>query len=189
MSSTAGSLPPLALDLDTADDTAALEADVLRLFDECAASLARYVRGCGLEADAADDVVQNTFIALFRHLRLGRPRDNLRSWLFTVAHRLAVKHRTRTIRQRAMETPLGPEMVDAERRDEADPETLLNARRTQRRLQSALRALPERHRQCLLLRAEGLRYREIADVLGISLGAVAKAMAYAVLRLSNVAED
>jgi DNA-directed RNA polymerase specialized sigma24 family protein len=40
-----------------------------------------------------------------------------------------------------------------------------------------------------LLRAEGLRYREIAGVLGISLGGVAKALAYAVLRLSNVAED
>jgi RNA polymerase sigma-70 factor (ECF subfamily) len=188
-SSTADSLPPLTLNLDATDDVAAIEAEVLRLFDECAASLSRYVRGCGLDADAADDVVQATFIALFRHLRLGRPRDNLRGWLFAVAHRQALKQRNRTMRRRGIEGPLGPGVVEAAADETANPEALLAARRTQRRLRSALSALPERHRQCLLLRAEGLRYREIAGVLGISLGGVAKALAYAVLRLSNVAED
>jgi RNA polymerase sigma-70 factor (ECF subfamily) len=37
--------------------------------------------------------------------------------------------------------------------------------------------LPQRDRACLALRAEGFRYREIADILGISLGSVAASMA------------
>lgn len=187
--STADSFPPIALPLEIADDAAALEAEVLGLFDECALSLARYVRGCGLAPEAADDVVQDTFIALFRHLRLGRPRDNLRGWLFTVAHRQAQKHRHRTARRRAVECAVEPGVIDQEPASTGNPEALLASLETERRLRSAFRALPERHRHCLLLRAEGLRYREIAEVLGISLGNVAKTLAYAVLRLSVVAGE
>jgi RNA polymerase sigma-70 factor (ECF subfamily) len=78
--------------------------------------------------------------------------------------------------------------MDAEPAALGDPETLLAMRQTRRRVLSVFRALPERHRQCLLLRAEGLRYREIASVLDISLGGVAKAIAHALLRLSIVVE-
>jgi RNA polymerase sigma-70 factor (ECF subfamily) len=48
-----------------------------------------------------------------------------------------------------------------------------------------LNALPQRERQCLHLRNDGLRYREIAKVLGISLGAVAKLLTHAIGRLER----
>ena len=187
-SSTVDSLPHVSFPLQAADD-AALEAEVLVLFDECAGSLNRYVRGCGLPADAADDVVQETFIALFRHLRLDRPRDNLRGWLFTVAHRQAQKYRQRTARRGAVEYAVEPAVIDKEPDGAGNPETLLTAGETIRQVQEAFQELPERHRQCLLLRAQGLRYRQIAQVLGISLGGVAKTVASAVLRLSVAAGD
>jgi RNA polymerase sigma-70 factor (ECF subfamily) len=50
---------------------------------------------------------------------------------------------------------------------------------------SVLSALSQRERQCLHLRHDGLRYREIAKVLGISLGAVAKSVARAIGRLER----
>jgi len=53
----------------------------------------------------------------------------------------------------------------------------------EQRLQSVLHALPERDRRCLFLRADGMRYREIAKALGISLGAVAKSLARSMSRL------
>ena len=56
------------------------------------------------------------------------------------------------------------------------------------RLAAAVNALPDRERRCLQLRAEGLRYREIARVLGLSLGTVANAMARALARLRRVDE-
>jgi RNA polymerase sigma-70 factor, ECF subfamily len=165
------------------------EDEVLRLFDECAPALARYVRACGLSADAADDVVQEAFIALFRHVGLGRSRRNLRAWLFTVAHRLALKQREHAARRRSAEIPLDGQVAGAASDLTEDPEGRLLAHQHQQRLRSVVRALPERHRHCLFLRAEGLRYREIAGVLGVSLGGVAKMVTHAVLRLTHAGQE
>ena len=71
----------------------------------------------------------------------------------------------------------------------ANPEEQLVEDRRGRRLRSVLAALPERDRQCVYLRAEGLRYREIAKTLDISLGAVAKSLTRAMTRLTNAVES
>jgi len=48
--------------------------------------------------------------------------------------------------------------------------------------------LPEEDRRCLVLRAEGLRYREIASVLEISLGSVALSLERSLTRLARVVQ-
>jgi RNA polymerase sigma-70 factor (ECF subfamily) len=48
--------------------------------------------------------------------------------------------------------------------------------------------LPETERCCLYLRAEGLRYRQIAEVLEISLGGVSEMLGRTLARLSRVEE-
>jgi RNA polymerase sigma-70 factor (ECF subfamily) len=48
--------------------------------------------------------------------------------------------------------------------------------------------LPEQDRRCLSLRAEGLRYREIAEVLDMSLGAVSIALTRSLARIARSAE-
>jgi RNA polymerase sigma-70 factor (ECF subfamily) len=50
-------------------------------------------------------------------------------------------------------------------------------------LQAVVRALPENDQHCLRLRSEGLRYREIATVLGMSLGAVSISLTRSLARL------
>jgi RNA polymerase sigma-70 factor (ECF subfamily) len=161
------------------------QVEVLRLFDECAPDLRRYVRSCGLAPDAAEDVVQEAFLALFRHLCLGGSRSNLRGWLVQVCFRSALKHRERQARRDRRETTWDPALVDGAIDPAADPETRLSDDQRQRRLRAVVRALPERDRQCLSLRAEGLPYRDIARTLGVSLGTVAKSLARAAARLSN----
>jgi RNA polymerase sigma-70 factor, ECF subfamily len=54
-----------------------------------------------------------------------------------------------------------------------------------KRLRAVVNALPEQDRYCLYLRAEGLRYREIAATLGISLGAVSMALTRSLARLAR----
>jgi RNA polymerase sigma-70 factor (ECF subfamily) len=174
---------PVGLVAEIPQDAARVQADVLELFDAYADGLRRYVRAIGLTPAAADDVVQEAFLSLFRHLRLGRPRQNLRAWLYRVAHNLALRHRRRLSRG-----PHGLGAHDAAR-DPIDPsegpEERLAGIERRRRLRAVARALPARDRRCLYLRAEGLCYRDIAQTLGVSLGSVAKSLARAFTRLAN----
>jgi RNA polymerase sigma-70 factor (ECF subfamily) len=185
---------PVILDLGSGDPVE-VEAEVLTLFDECGAPLLRYVGAFGVSAHDTEDVVQDVFLSLFRHVQLGRPRTNLRGWLFRVAHNLALKHRLRTRKRHLTEgTDVAdlPDRAGARNADglttTANPEQQLASRQRQQRLLAVFRALPERDRRCLSLRAEGLRYRQIADALGISLGAVAKSLARSMTRMVNADE-
>ena len=133
--------------------------------------------------------MQDVFLSLFRHVQLGRPRTNLRGWLFRVAHNLALKQRLRTKRRQAVETTDAPAAAAAAGSDNGpNPEQQLASLERRHRLLAVFRALPERDRRCLSLRAEGLRYREIADALGMSLGGVAKSLARSLTRMVNVDE-
>jgi RNA polymerase sigma-70 factor (ECF subfamily) len=69
-----------------------------------------------------------------------------------------------------------------------DPEQALIEGQTQSHLLSVVQALAEQDRRCLLLRAEGLRYREIAAILEISLGSVSSSLARSLARIARTAE-
>lgn len=173
---------PAAVVVDPSDPTD-VQNEVLRLFDECGTGLRRYVMSFGLNAESADDVVQEVFLALFRHLCLGRPRANLRGWVFQVGHNLALKHRQQT--RKRPTSGWSSEEAEAVPDPGESPEDRMAGQQRQERLRSVMRALPARERQCLHLRAEGLRYRDIARTLGISLGSVAKSVARGLARLTN----
>ena len=177
----------------TSDSTLALVASpdlaaaVLELFEECGPPLHRYVGSFGIGAPDTEDVVQDVFLSLFRHLAQGKSRRNLKGWLFTVAHNLALKQRAR--RKRRVASVDGDFAAAAEPVDPAvGPEQDLAQVQRQQRLLRVLRALPERDRRCLCLRAEGLRYREIAGVMGMSLGAVAKSLTRSIARMVSADE-
>jgi RNA polymerase sigma-70 factor (ECF subfamily) len=167
-------------------DAADLTTTVAALFDEHAPALLRYIRSVGIEPAAAEDVLQDTFVALHRHLALDRPRSNLAGWLFQVAHNLArreLRRRRRGVRPLPWtDAPMG-RLVDPE----PTPETRLVEGETGRRVRAAVNNLPARDQQCLRLRAEGLRYRDIAAVLEMSLGSVAKSVARSLAYLATAA--
>jgi RNA polymerase sigma-70 factor (ECF subfamily) len=124
------------------------------------------------------------FLALFRHLSLGRPTTNLKGWLFQVAHNLALKHRQRTVKRGQIEGAWDAAAVDQILDARPNPEERLAERQRQRHLSGVLRLIPERDQRCIHLRAEGLCYRDIAKTLGVSLGSVAKSIGRAIDRLS-----
>ena len=167
----------------------ASDADRITLaaFDRHATSLVRYVRSFGFANEEAEDVVQEAFLALFLHLSLGRDATNLTGWLFRVAHNIARK-RQRTSRRRPVHCSWDEPQarVHTDRGD--SPEAGAIAQQQHRRLRRGVAALPDRDRRCVLLRAEGLTYREIGRALGVSLGGVAKSLARAMTRLVAVVE-
>src|SRR5271156_1274838 len=70
-----------------------IECEVIRLFDQFRNPLLRYALSFGLSVHDGEEVIQEVFLALFRHLQLGKSRRNLRGWIFRVAHNLALKQR------------------------------------------------------------------------------------------------
>jgi RNA polymerase sigma-70 factor, ECF subfamily len=176
--------PSLLLPREASAAPIIIEREVLLLFDQVGSQLLRYVASFGLRPEETEDIVQETFLALVRHLRLERARTNLRGWLFQVAHNLALKQLRQGRRRQAHAS--SDETILALRIDPApNPEARLAQSERRRHLTSVVHALPERDRRCLFLRAEGLAYRDIAAALGISLGTVTKSLARAFTRLVN----
>jgi len=165
-----------------------LAEEVTTLFDETHHSLLRYLLSFGLTRQDGEEVLQEVFLALFQHLRQGKPRDNLRAWLFRVAHNLGLKRLIR-IRRDAHASVDAKQLWEEVAADSAPtPEALVRAAQLQQRLQAVFKALPEQDSQCLVLRAEGLRYREIAHVLDMSLGAVSNSITRSLARLARATE-
>ena len=160
----------------------AIEKEILSLFDLMGTSLLRYALHFGLSVQDGEDVVQETFLALFHHLREQRSAENLRGWLYRVTHNLALKSRAR---RKAGPLPCEADDLKGFRCGPTPEEEVLFGER-HARLQSTLRALPPLDQQCLRLRAEGLRYREISATLGISLGSVAASLTRSLERLQRM---
>jgi RNA polymerase sigma-70 factor, ECF subfamily len=164
-----------------------LEEEVVDLFGQLRAPLLRYVAGIGLPPQDGEEIVQEAFLALFQHLRQGKSRANLRGWVFRVAHNLALKRRV-GLRSKEAAGAAEELAVDLAADPGPSPEYLAASRQTQARLRGVMRALPEQERQCLVLRAEGLRYREIAQVLDMSLGAVSISLTRSLARLARAVQ-
>ena len=161
------------------------EQQVIQLFDELRGRLLRYLLGFGLPPQDGEEVIQEVFLALYQHLRRGKSRQNLRGWVFRVAHNLGLKRRLASARE-AAHLSVSEEALDAAWPDPAEnPEEQLLTSQRQKRLQAVLRALPEQDRWCLALRAEGLRYREIAEVLDMSLASVSTSLTRSLARFSR----
>jgi RNA polymerase sigma-70 factor (ECF subfamily) len=159
--------------------TGACEATTL--YRELRAPLLRYLVCLGLSADEAQDVVQDAFLSLHRHLASGGSQENIRSWLFRVAHNQARNRQTRYDRRFA--APLEDGMDCA--LDQATPEQAVLEKEKFRRLGKAIRLLTEFERECLLLRAGGLRYREIGEVLGVPTSTVGDTVDRAIKKLAE----
>jgi len=164
-----------------------LEDEVVRLFNEFRNPLLRYLLSFGLGPQDGEEVVQEVFLALFLHLKCGKSRKNLRGWIFRVGHNLALKQRLRQSRNRThfTESDSAHQYPDAS----PDPEEELTNIQRQHRLQTVVRSLPELDRCCLYLRAEGLRYREIAEALGMSLGGISLSLGRSLARLKIADKD
>jgi RNA polymerase sigma-70 factor (ECF subfamily) len=167
----------------------AVDQQVVRLFDELRSPLLRYLFTVGLPPQDGEEVIQEVFLALYQHLRRGRSRQNLRGWAFRVAHNLGWKRRLAGARETS-NVWATPEAEAAARPDPAqNPEEQLLSSENHKRLQAILRALPEQDQCCLALRAEGLRYREIAEILDLSPASVSASLARSLARFSRAEES
>jgi RNA polymerase sigma-70 factor, ECF subfamily len=173
---------PAVADAAASAKPSEIEREVLELFDELRNSLLRYSLSFGIPVHDAEEVIQEVFLSLFRHLQLRRSRQNLRGWVFRVAHNLTLKQRHAN--QKLRDRTISDERIAEKQVDPSpDPEEQLSSAQRRHRLMAVVHALPESDQGCLRLRAEGLAYREIAAVLGISLGSVSMSLTRSLARL------
>ena len=138
------------------------EEVVTALYEHLRPSLLGYVYHLTGSMRDAEDLVQIVFLQLFDHLSRRSAITNMRGWIFRAAHNLAINHVSRSRRHDSLiKEWLGDR--DSEHMESAE-ETL--ARREE--IERALGRVNERERHCLMLRAEGLSYLEIGEVLEIS---------------------
>jgi len=137
-------------------------------------SLRAYLCCLGITLDQAEDVIQEAFLRLVSHRFEQGATENLRAWIFRVAHNLSMNiHRS----QRRASSDVEPALVIQDRADpRPSPEQQILLDERMKRFEDAFAHLTLKQRQCVLLRAEGFRYREIACVLGISVQRVGELM-------------
>ena len=144
---------------------------VLELYDREHVALRRYLSFLGVEVDTGQEIIQESFLKLHQHLLDGGDQSNLRAWLYRVAHNLARNWQSSA---HAAKTDFLSDAIvtgDFPSRAASPEDQLLTAERTERFL-AALRQLSAAQRECLTLRAGGMKYREIAEVLNLSVSTV-----------------
>src|ERR1700726_1978242 len=173
-----GDFVPIALPLSR---LASANGEAATLYRELRKPLLRFLVCLGLSSDEAQDVVQDAFLSLQRHLGSVGTQENIRGWLFRVAHNQARNRQTSY--HRRFSEPLDGEMDFLA--DDATPEQRVLEKEKFRRLATAIRLLTEPERECLLLRAAGLRYREIGEVLGMGVSTVGDTVERAIKKLAE----
>ena len=159
--------------------------EIVELYDQIRPSLFGYLVSLGLMPQESDDLVQESFLRLYRFLASGGKIQNPRGWVFRVGHNLAQNLRKRERRLISHNSEPGLLPTVGRSATEPSPEDVYLNNEKLRRLEAAMCQLSEHQKACLQLRAEGLRYREIAEVLGITVSGVSEALRRAVLRLMS----
>lgn len=138
--------------------------DLVRLFEEMAPGLRRYLSRFG-PAISADDVAQDAFA----RLAAAKPGtiEAPRAWLFRTAHNIALNELKRL---KIAATDAVGDIAALERPcDGPSPEDLVVRGDEAERLRAILELLPERQRAALILfKIEGLSHKEIGGRLGVS---------------------
>ena len=158
---------------------------IVRLFDEMHTSMRRYVMFLGLTPEDADDGVQEAFLRLYKHLRSGGDESNVRGWLFQVVRNIARDKRKSTWRRRISTSRPQIAGTVSFRDPAASAEDRLLTEERLAWLRTAMERLTPQQSECLRLRAAGLRYREIAAVMGIGISAVGELVQRATDRLNK----
>jgi len=145
---------------------------VTALFDRWYMSLVRYALRTTENYAVAEDLAQDTFMQLYQALRAGKSIEHPKAWTICVLRRTM----NRQMRDDVLLEPL----------DELEIAGIAPAELSGIwDIQKLLSLLSPREEEVLLLRLEALKYREIAEQLGISMNSVNTLLARALRKLQQ----
>jgi len=124
----------------------------------------RYALGLTREIGLAEDVVQEVFVRLYQNFETAQRDDLLRAWLLRVTANVA----RNALRGRSRAQARDDAFITQQQNETSSPESDLLRQSEIAAARHALTKLKEPLRSCLLLRNEGLSYREIAAALELN---------------------
>jgi len=153
-----------------------------------------YYSALGLVGSREDalDLSQEAFARAFRARQTIDPDRPFYAWLYQILRRLCFNflrdRRSHRSKLQLVGSWLAEEAMD--RFSDMDPARVLEREEARRRVAHGIEHLPAREREVLVLKEfEGLKYREIADLLGIPIGTVMSRLYAARQRLADVLEE
>lgn len=174
-------MPAKVLSIDRTND---LHERVTAVYEDAREDVYYYALTLGLTPPQAQEVAQEVFLRLYLSLRDGDDIQNVRGWVFRVAHNFGLKMRAKEREHADID-----DTIQRSPSNERSPEQAAIENERQRRIREALEELSPQQRQCLHLRAAGLRYREIGETIGIGTSTVNEFVRRAVTRLKKALND
>ncbi len=145
----------------------------------------QYLRHFTSDRGLAEEMMQDTFLAVWKNASSYRGEARARAWLFGIARRRACKRLPRPLPPHA--DPVELETVPA---PDPEPEAALLAGIAREEISRALERLAPIHREVLLLTfAHALSYAETADILGVPLGTVKSRLSNAKRSLRGLLDE
>ncbi|WP_188552855.1 RNA polymerase sigma factor [Edaphobacter dinghuensis] len=160
-----------------------LQTEISELFASLRLPLYRYfLAGTGSASDA-EDLTQECFLRLYRYLRKGNQIDNPKLWLFHAAHNLLLDRHKSARYTREVDLPVWDSFVEAHYDSSPNPEESLIQRERYAYMADAMHKLTSQQREVLILKTEGLGYREIGEIMSLSTFAVAAHVRRAIAKM------
>jgi RNA polymerase sigma-70 factor (ECF subfamily) len=131
------------------------------------------------DRERAQDLVQETFVRVYRHLKRFDQSKKFSTWIYTIASNLAKNELRNRSRNPLILFQTIKKSWDSDHRPlewedtQYKPDDLFRKRHLREKVEEAVSQLPEHHRMVFVLREmEGKTYEEIADITGCNLGTV-----------------
>lgn len=131
--------------------------------------LYHHIRNLVLNHDDADDVLQNTFIKIFKNLKNFQGNSKLFSWMY----RIATNESLTFLQQKAMKKRISSEELQQNAINNLQSDVYFDGTEMELKLQKAIATLPEKQQLVFKMKYfEELKYEELSEILDTSVGAL-----------------
>lgn len=153
-----------------------------QLVSQYSRPLYSHIRNIVLDHDDTDDVLQNTFIKVFANLKNFKGESKLFSWIYRIATNEALTF----ISQRAKKGGITNEEVQQKALENLEADEYFEGDALELKLQKAVATLPEKQQLVFKMKYfEELKYEEISEILGTSVGGLKTSYHIAVKKIED----
>lgn len=163
-------------------DSKTQDAAFQKLLSDYQRPLYSLIRNIVLNHDDADDVLQNTFVKVFQNLKNFKGDSKLFSWMYRIATNEAISF----INNKARKHGTTNEAIQSKIVDNLHSDSYFDGDAVQIKLQKAIVQLPEKQQLVFKMKYfEELKYEEISEILGTSVGGLKASYHHAVKKIED----